>query len=198
MVTSQGELTAWTQFCDRVTSNNEVFADTPNVEFSRFSARYRAASVLTVSLPGYSDKGRTADGYADLLGVGMAYSALEALEHAIKQHDLHFNAPAWPCVAVSSAELAEAFRSDGAAKLRDAFDRHLTSKKLRLKVRALHDEGEDVAPLVAGFRHLAFHGVFTPGTFGYSRTVVRDLIRGLRTHTLLATDRHFTAWVNQA
>ncbi|MCG7297996.1 MULTISPECIES: hypothetical protein [Brevibacterium] len=168
--------------------------------FPRFQARYRAARSMKIELDGYVTED-TPSGYVAIVHCGMAYSVLESLEKAINGY-----AKIAKCepdnshrrVRVESPEIANYYRADGSKRLRDAMKKHLDSNKLVAKLTELEVSGDDVTPLAAGIRHLAFHGVFTPGTIGYKRmgknASVAKLMNQLPAAILDATDDHFTTW----
>lgn len=161
-------------------------------DFNRYAARYRVASKLQeVRFTDLAEA--TARGYTEALRVALAYSALEALETAVAASSKR------PAITVHSPALAAAFRADRCGKLRDLLQAQLDNKglKTRLVDLARGDHGDDVRPVVEGIRHLVFHGVFTPGGAGTSRSKwSQDFLAGLGREVLDSTDQHFTAWLS--
>ncbi len=169
--------------------------------FGRANARYVAAANVSLSF-GNSLKEITANGYEDILRVAMAYSALEMLEKAQKEFfqkysvdggDLHF----FPATVRSSA-CVTAFREEGSVRFREALDENLDSAALKNDLVSLQSEGHDVRCVAKGVRHLAFHGVLSPGTIGYGdsgkKASVKRVLDELYPVVLCAADDHFATW----
>lgn len=160
-------------------------------DFNRYAARYRAASKLEAVR--FADLAEaTARGYTEALRVALAYTALEALETAIGASAKR------PAITIDSPALAGSFKSDRCGKLRDLLQKQLDSGNLKARLVELErgDHGDDVRPLVEGIRHLVFHGVFTPGGAGISRSKwSQDFLADLGREVLDSTDQHFTAWL---
>lgn len=205
---NQVDLTSWGMFSELsevqvVGFVGDSAAALANASLSRFNARYRAAKSMTITFEYIGEV--TGQGYADILGVGFAYSALEALLNGIERSDAAREAeivPKFPSIMVDAPRVAELFRASECERLRKALQKHLNpkrSKSVKDDLNALEMQGADVLPLAKGIRHLAFHGVFAPGTVGYGNSgkgsVVQKLLQELRLEILRASDEHFTAWV---
>lgn len=154
---------------------------------NRFAARFRMASGMrSVAYPGM---GRvTAEGYSVALRVALAYTALEAWEKA-----MHLGKQ----TAVDDEELAGDFRSAGLARLRE----HLLAAsrpglRSRVALVAGKDEVIDVRPVAEALRNVVFHGDFTPGGAGLTRSAVaRAWTRRLSQAVLVTVEADFEAWV---
>ncbi len=195
------DLAKWGAFTVLV-NYNEWPWDGPNADVARANARYVAASNMSVTF-GETFKDATASGYEDIFRAAMAYSALEMLEKSLKNHSTSYgdwidsSPPA--ALPVNSSVCANDFRTDGCVRLRQALDTHVSSTSLKNELSTLASSGYDVRPLAKGVRHLAFHGVLSPGTIGYGDTgnkaAVMRVLQELRQVLLRSADEQFTTWV---
>jgi hypothetical protein len=158
-----------------------------NPQVNKFAARYRlAAAPVSVEFAGFSVATNT--GYAAGLRVGLAYSALEAMEKALKL----------PKSAVESetSKLCNKLRSAAFDRLFMLFDNELDSTALKNSITSFHNnDSQNLRPVAAGLRHLMFHGQFNPhaaGLAGAPRRVAT--INQLAEAVLITTDELFTAW----
>lgn len=140
-------LTGWKRYTDHC--KKQGIEIDPGL--ARFAARYSLAiSVDGVTFSGLSKS--TSDGYSAALRVGMAYSALEAFEKAVGKGSKR--------VRVISVELARNLRTETLTRLRKLLLAELDSPKLRNAVESVFTSPSeiDVTSVVAGIRHLFFHG----------------------------------------
>ena len=145
----------------------------------------------------------TSRGYEDILRAAMAYSALEILQKGITQYSSDSGAGSslsgFHSIAVVSTQLAQDYREPGCDRLRSGLQDHLYDASLKTELADLAQSGDNVTGLAKALRHLAFHGVFSPGTIRYSprgsRAVVQRVLGGLHQETLRAVNEHFTSWV---
>lgn len=156
---------------------------------NRFAARFRMASGMrSVAYPGM---GRvTAEGYSVSLRVALAYTALEAWERAmdIAKHTV-----------INDQELAEDFRGPDLGRLREHLltaSRSGLLSRVTLVVEA--DDVSDVRPLSEAVRNVVFHGDFTPGGAGLTRSAAARVWTWNLSQVVLDTvERDFEAWVSR-
>lgn len=186
--------THWSDFEKSVGPQGWRGDTNPHGTFSRFSARYRAAqSYAGASFPDHSDE--IANAYSAMIGVGLAYSALESLARA-EAHVPGQGQPSNQAIgemartfSVLDSQLALDFRT------RPYFAKQLirfTNKQLAARILQCQEGDDDLRPVAEGVRHLAFHGVLSPGTAGGTRISV--FFEELRKATLRTTDQEFTRW----
>lgn len=190
-----GDLTAWTDFEDIVASAGWTWTGAPGT-LSRANSRFRAASCMEVSFPGFQSG--SAEGHRDILRAAVAYSAMDALFEGIREHAVqHSSTPMEPTII--SHPLAELYRRTEATRLHRMMSDLLTSQTVKSGIDSLRNGvHNDIGPLAKGVRHLAFHGIFAPATIGYrERGALPELFQGIRSETLAATDKHFQEWTSQ-
>ena len=196
-MTAQNTPESWASFNQFLKSLDEPCREKVRGSFPRFQARYRAARSMEITFDGYATEDTPA-GYVAILKCGMAYSVLESLEKSIGASSCIPGPIYCQEVRVESSKLANYFREAGSKQLRNALSKHLKKASLREKIKDLESSGNDVRPLAEGIRHLAFHGISTPGTIGYRRkgknASVAELLDELPGVVLDATDSHFTRW----
>lgn len=160
-----------------------------NAAVNRFGARYRMARQLrTVRFVELSPA--LQDGYTAGLRLALAYSALEALEHALDK--------TIGDTRIDSSELADKIRDPRSARLHDALLSESTARGLRNKIETLlrTPDATDVRPVAARIRHLVFHGEFTPHGAGLSRAPgTLRLLNDLGDAVFRTADTRFTAWM---
>lgn len=156
-------------------------------DLNRFAARFRmAAGMRSVAYPGMG--AATAEGYSVALRVALAYTALEAWEKAMglaKQ------------TVIEDDVLAGDFRNAELSRLRE----HLlgasrSGMRGRVALVVAGEEVTDVRPLAEALRNVVFHGDFTPGGAGLTRSAAaRAWARRLSQAVLGTVEADFQAWV---
>lgn len=157
---------------------------------ARFAARFALANATTgIELEGL--KAAAQAGYSAALRVGMAYSALEALDTATGHSKR--------VTPVVSEQIARRFRDPKLSKLHSILVTELDAPRLVGSIEALLEaEGAaDVAPVAAGIRHLFFHGDLSAYGAGLAQSATaRKLLLELADATLAAADAGFTEYLD--
>ena len=175
--------THWQKYCHRVSRSRMA----ENAAINKFAARYKLAhSLQSVTFEGFTEKTNAA--YAAATRVGLAYSALEALESALGLRKSE--------IVIPSA-LATRLRSQEFRNLFELLEEELSNKKLKTQILEFRRRmNRNVRPVVEGIRHLMFHGQFTAYGSGISSSKSR-----IKTLELLAeivlnfADQEFSKWV---
>lgn len=199
MDTDPDGLLRWSDLLETVKSRGLTWEAPHLAALSRAHARVRVARHIEVS---FGDRlaDATGEGYQAIFRVAMAYAALEAVADAIwRDREFEPRLKAHQ-INVTSEECAETFRKSGCERFRSALTSYLTSPRLITDVKALMETGTNVSPIAQGVRHLAFHGVFTPGTISYKRgggagAHVRDTLNLLHGSVLESIDSYFDSWL---
>lgn len=198
MGTESGGLHTWPTFRELVESRDWNWRDQSLSKLSQANARIRAARHLSVPF-GDALGVKTSEGYQAIVRAAMSYSALEVLAQGVADHRDTTNRLKARDIAIPSQVCAEAFREPAWKRFRAALDNDLNGS-LRQKVADLAGTGEDVGPLAQGVRHLAFHGVFTPATIGYTpgkEQPVEIVLSTFHQEVLHAADSYFDSWVKE-
>ena len=146
-------------------------------KWSLFFARYRLLSELS-GVEFHSIKGNTAKGYEIAIKLGLAHTALEALQQARQGSHL---------IPIKDRQAARILR-----RLRGSqFEQFLfnTSKKsgLRARIQQMFASQDimDLTPMVEAIRNSVFHGSFTPYSAGFTKSAEVRLLMDLCFHVLL-------------
>ncbi len=191
-------LHGWATFEKLVESRGWRWDDPPIQKLSQANARIRMARHLSVSF-GTALNDETSEGYHAIVRAAMSYSALDVLTKGVANHSDTINGFHARDISIPSQACAEAFREPACKRFRAALDNDLSSP-LRQKMADLAEAGENVGPLAQGVRHLAFHGVFTPATIGYTNgkdEPVNIVLSTLHQEVLHAADKYFDWWVKE-
>ena len=123
-------------------------------KWSLFFARYRLVSEIQ-GLKFHSLKGLTAEGYELALKVGLAHTALEALQNALEGDHV---------IVVRDARASRILRGLRNTQFEDFLVKSCKSRNLKARVEAMFASQKpmDLIPLVEAVRNSVFHGGFTP------------------------------------
>lgn len=163
---------------------------------SRFAARYRMARDLdTITFRTLSSS--TATGYGVLLQVGLAYSALEALESAIEP--VNRQGKKQRTTSVAAPEVLRCIRGPRMSKFRDSLVTPVYEHEQQLcnRVAAVLDNSADdnARPIAEKVRHLFFHGVMTVHGTGLTTQTTQAVMHDLSEAVIVSVDDRFTRWV---
>jgi len=166
-------LTAWSEYVDSVDQRIQKRA-------ARVNARYvMARRFRHATFDGGSAKLQS--GYSVLIKVGLAYSALEALEKLTEIENS----------AIHEPDVAFELQQPKFVKLLVGVNADLSNKKLIAKIVQISSgESTDVRPLAQGLRHLVFHGEATVNGLGLNGDV-EDVLRDLADVILEFLDEAF-------
>lgn len=159
---------------------------------SRFKGRFDFAHDLR-SLNLLELKSASADAYFVLTKVGLAYSAVEALQGAIgKSTFLKLNNPTAQ-EAIARGELAALI---GHLHRAAAAQARPNAHELEVYLDGKCDA--NLLPLVKHARHVMFHGAVTPNTVKLAGSKTRrQLLLTLALETLAMTERELIGWLNK-
>lgn len=167
-----------------------------STSLSRFAARYRMARDLdTITFRTLSSS--TGSGYGVLLQVGLAYSALEALETAIETPNRKGATQRETFVA--APEVLRRIRGPRMSRFRALLVTPVHSREKSLCSRvaaAIEDPADDNArPIAEKVRHLFFHGVMTVHGTGLTTKTTQAVMHDLSEALIIAVDDRFSGWV---
>lgn len=158
---------------------------------TRFKSRYEFALNLQPFVIDGTTK-PTTDGYFALTKLGLAYSAVEALQRvAGKGWQLKVREPAIS-FAIENGELHALVHH-----LVRAAEGHDYGKPDEVRPYLGGSYVDELLPLVAHARHVMFHGSVTPGTVKLATKRRQQLILDLANETLSMTAREFENWLKR-
>lgn len=147
----------WDNFCHWLKNNSKENLD-PNIkisELNRFAARFRLGkSYQGLSLADYPEASVSA--YSSVLGVFLAYSALEQLYQAVGNPKSKI-ANEW---AIYDADVYKKLRRS--TRILGFLQEKVTSKSLKNEIgKFIEGQDKNILPICQAVRHLVAHGVMT-------------------------------------
>lgn len=145
-------------------------------KWSLFFARYRLLSEFS-GVEFHSLKGNTAKGYEIALKLGLAHTALEALQNARTGHP----------IVIKNKQAARIVRSLRGSQFEDFLINSSRASGLKARIQQMFASQNlmDLLPLVEAIRNSVFHGSFTPYSAGYTRNAEIRLLMDLCFHLIL-------------
>jgi hypothetical protein len=145
-------------------------------KWSLFFARYRLLTEFA-GVEFHSLKGNTAKGYEIALKLGLAHTALEALQNARPGHP----------IVIKDKQAARIVRSLRGSQFEDFLVNSSKASGLRNSIRQMFASQNimDLSPMVEAIRNSAFHGSFTPYSAGFTKNADVRLIMNLSFHLIL-------------
>lgn len=179
----------WSRYCQwrksQTTSESSRLA-----ELNRFAARYRLATNFQgLQLNGYSSISTT-DAYSAVMGVFLAYSALEQFHDATKIGKQHLNTR-WADLATEpSAELRRA------KKILVFLHEQMTSAYLKENLKKFMDgESHNSLYVATALRHAVAHGFMSVHPKGTSPQTSARFCCNLTEMLVKIMDSEFSKWV---
>lgn len=159
-------------FASNLRSNNPNFPK----KWSLFFARYRLLTEFS-GVKFHGIKGYTARGYESALQLGLAHTALEALQNA---------RPGNPIV-IKDKQAARLVRNLRGSQFEEFLvnSSRATGLKTRIQQMFASKNIMDLSPMVEAIRNSVFHGSFTPYSAGYTRNAEIRLLMDLCFHLIL-------------
>lgn len=157
---------------DQIRNRNSKFPK----KWSLFFARYRLLTEFA-GVEFHSLKGNTAKGYEIALKLGLAHTALEALQNA---------RPGNPIV-IKDKQAARIVRNLRGSQFEDFLVNSSRASGLKTRIQQMFASKNmmDLSPMVEAIRNSVFHGSFTPYSAGYTRNVEIRLLMELCFHLIL-------------
>jgi hypothetical protein len=145
-------------------------------KWSLFFARYRLLTEFS-GVEFHSLKGNTAKGYEIALKLGLAHTALEALQNARAGHP----------IVIKDKQTARIIRSLRGSQFEEFLVNASKASGLKTRVQQMFASKNimDVSPMVEAIRNSVFHGSFTPYSAGYTRNAEIRLLMDLCFHLIL-------------
>lgn len=154
-------------------------ASNPNFpkKWSLFFARYRLLKEFS-GVEFHSVKGYTARGYESALKLGLAHTALEALQKA---------RPGSHAIPVKNKEAARLVRKLRGSQFEDFLAKTSTAPALRKRLGQMFASQNimDLTSLIEAIRNSVFHGSFTPYSAGFTKNAEVRLLMDLCFHLVL-------------
>ena len=160
-------------FASNLRANNPKFPK----RWSLFFARYRLLKEFS-GVEFHSIKGQTARGYESALKLGLAHTALEALQKA---------RPGSHAIPVKNREAARLVRKLRGSQFEDFLAKTSTAPALRKRLGQMFASQNimDLTPMVEAIRNSVFHGSFTPYSVGFTKSAEVRLLMDLCFHLAL-------------
>ena len=157
---------------DQIRNRNSKFPK----KWSLFFARYRLLTEFA-GVEFHSLKGNTAKGYEIALKLGLAHTALEALQNARPGHP----------IVIKDKQAARFVRSLRGTHLEEFLVNSIRASGLKTRVQQMFASKNimDLSPMIEAIRNSVFHGSFTPYSAGYTRNAEIRLLMDLCFHLIL-------------
>ena len=145
-------------FASNLRANNPNFPK----KWSLFFARYRLLTEFS-GVEFHSIKGYTARGYESALMLGLAHTALEALQNARPGHP----------IVIKDKQAARIVRNLRGSQFEEFLvnSSRATGLKIRIQQMFASKNIMDLSPMVEAIRNSVFHGSFTPYSAGFTKSV---------------------------
>jgi hypothetical protein len=160
---------------------------------SRFKARWEFASQLTM-FSANSLQDRTLRGYFALTKLGLAYSAVEALQQTTGKGWNLFLRHDELAARIAGGELEKLIKHIQNAAQAVAKKEKRTYKP-EIEVYLTGEKQSDLLPLVKHSRHVMFHGAITPTSVALANRQRQDLVLRLAEATLNMTAAELRRWL---
>ncbi len=159
-------------FADKLTTKQSPFPK----KWSLFLARYRLLTEFS-GVEFQSLKGNTAKGYEIALKLGLAHTALEALQNA---------RPGNPIV-IRDKQAAKIVRSLRGSQFEEFLMNSSRASGLKIRIQQMFASQNimDLSPMVEAIRNSVFHGSFTPYSAGFTKNADVRLMMNLSFHLIL-------------
>lgn len=145
-------------------------------KWSLFFARYRLLAEFS-GVEFHSLKGNTAKGYEIALKLGLAHTALEALQ----------NARPGQSIVIKDKQSARIVRNLRGSQFEDFLVNSSRASGLKTRIQQMFASKNimDLSPMIEAIRNSVFHGSFTPYSAGYTRNAEIRLLMDLCFHLIL-------------
>lgn len=145
-------------------------------KWSLFFARYRLLTEFS-GVEFHSLKGSTAKGYEIAFKLGLAHTALEALQNARPGHP----------IVIKDKQAARIVRSLRGSQFEEFLVNSSRASGLKTRIQQMFASKDimDLSPMVEAIRNSVFHGSFTPYSAGYTKNAEVRLVMELCFHLIL-------------
>lgn len=146
-------------------------------KWALFLARYRLLTEFA-AVEFHSIKGHTALGYETALKIGLAHTALEALQKARSGNH---------AIAIRDTKAARIVRKLRGSQFEKFLEGTSSSKALKERLEQMFSSQKamDLSPMVEAIRNSVFHGSFTPYSAGFISNADVRLLLDLTFHLIL-------------